>query len=135
MRILFAVWQRYHENDGRVLCARMVGRKHNTCGEESRRLGLMVEYLHEEEKDGGKIIMRHEVRYRLELNCLSHDRDDMALETSEPIYTLAEGKRKFNEEIKHVCADDKTVPVRAHLWKYSWDADGRCVPITIMKNY
>lgn len=76
------------------------------------------------------------VKYRLELNYLSVDRDDLALETSSPIYSLEEGFRKYFDAIDNErCSDNKEMPVRAHLWEYHYKKDGTFNPKTIAKNY
>lgn len=76
------------------------------------------------------------VKYRLEVNYLSVDRDDLALETSSPIYSLEEGFRKYFHAIDNEkCSDNKEMPVRAHLWEYHYKKDGTPNHKTIAKNY
>jgi hypothetical protein len=76
------------------------------------------------------------VKYRLELNFLSVDRDDLALETSSPIYTLEDGFRRYFDAIEsEKCVDDKEKPVRAHLWEYHYKKDGTPNHKTLARNY
>ena len=79
--------------------------------------------------------MERKVKYRLVENWYSRDYDDRALELSSPIYTLEEGLAKYEEAIKNMCADDKTVPVRCKLWKYRYRRDGSPNHILIKANY
>lgn len=80
--------------------------------------------------------MKKTVRYRLDVNYLTRDYEDWALETSAPIYTKQEGIAEYNKAVTEiVCVDDETKPARVHLWKYAWNESGRCTPITILKNY
>lgn len=74
------------------------------------------------------------VRYRLEVNFLSKDYENSALETSSPIYTLEEGRREYEKAIKQFCVDDPTIPARVHFWKYRWNGN-ELNPLTIAKNY
>lgn len=79
---------------------------------------------------------KHSVRYRLDIDFYSRDHEEKALSTSSPIYTLKEGTQEYKKAIEsEKCLDNPSLPVRAHLWKYSWNEQGKCVPITIMKNY
>lgn len=79
--------------------------------------------------------MKKTVRYRLDVNYLSKDRNDLALETSSPIYTKKDGIRKYKEALREACVDDRSKAARVHLWKYFWDGNGVCIPVTILKNY
>lgn len=80
---------------------------------------------------------KRSVRYRLDIDYYSRSYDNSALCTSSPIYTLQEGKKAYKEAISkdEKCLDDPSVPVRVHLWRYSWDEKGKCIPVTILKNY
>ena len=78
--------------------------------------------------------MKHEVRYRLDIDYLSVDYDDAALNTSSPIYTKADGMKEYRKACKEKCVDDSTKSARVHLWKYNY-IDGKFAPITIAKNY
>lgn len=75
------------------------------------------------------------IKYRLEVNYLSHDYEDCALETSSPIYNKREGMKAYMDALKQKSVDDPEKPVRVWFWEYAWDKDGRCAPITIAKNY
>lgn len=80
--------------------------------------------------------MKRAVRYRLEVDFYSRDYKNKALCESSPIYTLKEGKQAYKQVIENEkCLDNPSLPVRAHQWKYSWNDQGECIPITIMKNY
>lgn len=74
------------------------------------------------------------VRYRLEVDYLSHYYENKAIEISSPIYTLADGMKKYKKAIKEFCVDNKAIPARVHLWKYQY-VDNRLEPLTIAKNY
>lgn len=78
---------------------------------------------------------KRRVLYRLEVNYLSRDYDDRALETSSPIYNKKDGWKEYRLALMEKCVDDKTAPARVHFWKYNYDANGAFAPITIAKNY
>ena len=78
---------------------------------------------------------KRQVRYRVEVNYLSKDYEDAALEISSPIYTKADGWKEYRKSIKKFCVDDKTKPARVWFWKYNYDANGKPDPVTIAKNY
>ena len=78
---------------------------------------------------------KRRVLYRLEVNYLSQDYEDRALETSSPIYNQKEGWKDYRRALLEKCADDNTSPARVHFWKYNYDAEGRFCPVTIAKNY
>lgn len=78
--------------------------------------------------------MEKKVKYRLEINYLSKDRDDAAVETSSPIYTLDEGMTEYVKALSEKCVDDKRKPARVHLWEYAYKGR-KLTPITIAKNY
>ena len=77
------------------------------------------------------------VKYRLEINYLSRDYEDRALCTSEPIYSLKEGWKKYRDALKEKCVDDKTKPCRVEFWKYGViGSDGFYTDnITLAKNF
>lgn len=75
------------------------------------------------------------VLYRLDVDYYSTEYDNKCCEVSSPIYNKAQGIKKYMEAIKERCIDKPGIPARAHLWKYQWTADGKCNPLTIMKNY
>lgn len=76
------------------------------------------------------------VRYRLDVDYLSKDYSDRALETSCPIYTKKDGMKQYAEAIKHFCVDNDKIHCRCRLWKYGgWDDSNRAIQITIAKNY
>ena len=77
--------------------------------------------------------MYRKVKYRLEQNWLSVDRDDMALETSSPIYSLAEGINEYAKAIQERCID-ADVPARCTLWQYRYKKDGTPNHIVIVSN-
>ena len=81
--------------------------------------------------------MGKRVLYRLDIDYLSKDYDNWACSTSSPIYNLKDGLREYKNAINNYCIDDKTKPVRVHLWKYGKpDPDGWYRNnITIIKNY
>ena len=83
----------------------------------------------------GKTNWKRRVLYRLEINYLSRDYDDSALETSSPIYSKKEGWKEYRRALLEKCADDKTAPARVHFWKYNYSESGEFCPITIAKNY
>lgn len=78
---------------------------------------------------------KRRVLYRLEVNYLSRDYDDRALETSSPIYNKKEGWKEYRRALLEKCADDKTISARVHFWKYNYNEAGQFAPITIAKNY
>jgi len=78
---------------------------------------------------------KRRVLYRLEVNYLSRDYDDRAIEVSSPVYNKKDGWKEYKKAILEKCADDKTVSARVHFWKYNYDANGAFSPITIAKNY
>ena len=78
--------------------------------------------------------MNKKVKYRLEVDYLSREYDDSALETSSPIYTLDEGIAKYEEATQEKCVDDPSKAARVHLWKYAYKGN-KLAPITIRKNY
>ena len=78
--------------------------------------------------------MKRTVKFRLEVDYLSREYDDSALETSSPIYTLEEGLARYEEAIQEKCVDDPSKAARVHLWKYAYKGN-KCTPITIRKNY
>lgn len=74
---------------------------------------------------------------RLNLNYLSEDYPDRALETSSPIKTLEIGLSEFVKAItlEH-CTDRKNLPVRAELVKYIYDpATKTTTTKTIVNNF
>lgn len=74
---------------------------------------------------------------RLNLNYLSEDYPDRALETSSPIKTLEIGLSEFVKAItlEH-CTDNKKLPVRAELVKYIYDpATKTTTTKTIVNNF
>ena len=75
------------------------------------------------------------VLYRLDVDYYSMEYDYKACEVSSPIYNKKQGIKEYMEAIKEYCIDNKNIPARAHLWKYRWTTDGKCHPLTIMKNY
>ena len=80
--------------------------------------------------------MGKKVPYRLDVNWLSRDYIDRVIEISSPIYTLEEGFRRYFEAIDgQKCVDDKSKPVRAHLWEYHYKKDGTPNFKTLAKNY
>lgn len=62
--------------------------------------------------------MEHKVRYRIDVDYYSHDYDDRACSISSPIYTKAEGWRRYKEALTETCIDDDTKTARVHFWKY-----------------
>lgn len=78
--------------------------------------------------------MNKKVKYRLEVDYLSREYDDSALETSSPIYTLDEGIARYEEATQEKCVDDPSKAARVHLWKYAYKGN-KLAPITIRKNY
>ena len=80
-------------------------------------------------------IWKRRVLYRLEVNYLSRDYDDRALETSGPIYNKKDGWKEYKKAILEKGADNESAPARVHFWKYNYDENGRLAPITIAKNY
>ena len=78
---------------------------------------------------------KRRVLYRLEVNYLSQDYEDRALETSSPIYSKREGLQEYRKALSEKCVDMIERPARVHLWKYAYDAAGRLAPVTIAKNY
>ena len=82
-----------------------------------------------------KSIWERRVLYRLEVNYLSRDYDDRVLETSSPIYNKKEGWKEYKKAILEKCVDDESAAARVHFWKYCWDENGKCNPLTIAKNY
>lgn len=78
--------------------------------------------------------MNKKVMYRLEVDYLSREYDDSALETSSPIYALDEGIARYEEATQEKCVDDPSKAARVHLWKYAYKGN-RLAPITIRKNY
>lgn len=72
--------------------------------------------------------------YRLDIDYYSRDYDDRACCTSEPIYTLEDGRKKYSAAILETCIDDRSRPARAWLWKYR-NIRGQFAPVTIAKNY
>ena len=50
--------------------------------------------------------MEKTVKFRLEVDYLSKEYDNSALETSSPIYTLEEGLARYEEAIQEKCVDD-----------------------------
>jgi len=78
--------------------------------------------------------MKHEVRYRLEIDYLSTDYEEWVMQTSSPIYTKADGLKQYKKATKQFCIDDPEKPARVHLWKYNY-IGSVFAPITIAKNY
>ena len=64
--------------------------------------------------------------WRVDINYLSKDYDDSALETSTPFNSLWRAERYYEElcEEDHRCVDDKTKPARIKLTHYMWK-DGK----------
>ena len=80
--------------------------------------------------------MKSNVKYRVEVNYLSRDYEDRALEVSSPFCTLESAFRKYFSAIdSEKCVDDKEKPVRAHLWEYHYKKDGTPAFKTLAKNY
>ena len=76
------------------------------------------------------------VRYRLEINYYSQDYEYKCCEVSSPIYTKKDGLKEYMHAVQfEKCIDEKSAPARCHLWKYQWDDCGKCIPLTIAKNY
>ena len=75
------------------------------------------------------------VRYRLDVDFYSRDYDNKACSTSSPIYTKKEGLKAYSAALKKSCIDIPELPPRVHLWRYTWDENGKCCPVTIRKNY
>ena len=75
------------------------------------------------------------VRYRVDVDFLSREYSDRALSVSSPIHTKKEGWDEYRKAIREKCADDPEKPARVHFWKYQWDESGKCIPLTIAKNY
>ena len=78
--------------------------------------------------------MNKKVKYRLDVNYLSKEYDDSALETSSPIYSLDEGLAEYEKAITEKCVDNSEIAARVHLWKYAYKGN-KLAPITIRKNY
>lgn len=78
--------------------------------------------------------MKKTVKFRLDIDYLSREYDNSALETSSPIYTLEEGLARYEEAILEKCVDDTSKAARVHLWKYAYEGN-KLTPITIRKNY
>jgi hypothetical protein len=73
---------------------------------------------------------------RLNVNYLSADRSDLALETSSPVKSLSEGLEMYTKTIMlEKCADNDAIPPRASLIKYVWDSvENKTVRETIVSN-
>ena len=78
---------------------------------------------------------KRSVRYRLDVDYLSRSYEDRALSTSSPIYTKSDGWKEYRKAIQERCADVPEMPARVHYWKYQYDENGKCIPLTIAKNY
>lgn len=62
------------------------------------------------------------VWHRLNVNYLSENYPDRALETSSPCKSIEHGLREFSKAITlERCSDDNRLPVVAELVKYIWD--------------
>lgn len=67
--------------------------------------------------------MSNKVWYRLNINYLSVDYEDRALETSSPIKSLKEGFAEYTKAIMlEKCVDVPDLPARVDLTKYTWNA-------------
>lgn len=62
--------------------------------------------------------MERKVRYRLEINYYSRDYDNKCCDISSPIYTKADGWKRYKQALNEKCIDDVTKTVRVHFWKY-----------------
>lgn len=78
--------------------------------------------------------MERKFKYRLEIDYLSKEYDDMAIGTSSPISSLEEGLARYEEAIKEKCVDNEEISARVHLWEYVRKG-GRTTYKTIRKNY
>lgn len=64
--------------------------------------------------------------WRVNVNWLSKDYPDSALETSRPFNSAWEAERYYEEKVQsgERCVDDKTKPIRVRLEHYTWK-DGK----------
>ena len=75
--------------------------------------------------------------YRVDINYLSEDREDAALETSSPAKTIQDGYKQFIEAaMMEKCVDNKNIPARVALIEYKLKKGERyATPTTIIDNY
>lgn len=75
--------------------------------------------------------------YRVNINYLSKDREDAALETSSPAKTLEDGLRQFiKAAMLEKCVDNEKIPARVALVEYNCKKGERyATPRTIVDNY
>ena len=78
---------------------------------------------------------KRRVLYRLDVDYYSREYENKCCEISSPIYNKKEGLEKYKKAIAEKCIDNPEIAARVHLWKYRWDDCGKCVPLTIAKNY
>lgn len=75
--------------------------------------------------------------YRVNINYLSEDHEDAALETSSPAKTIQDGYKQFIQAaMLSKCVDNEKIPARVALIEYKLKkGESTATPTTIIDNY